>query len=197
MQILKCMRCGESFRSLGEMTKHMQETQHYTNILSQEQNISIKSGNANSNDHGKDNSQNSLSSEESRTLSAVLTCKVCDKAFSSLGDLSNHMAKNNHYAEPLLQSAGARKRPAPKKREKSLPVRKLLELKANPEEHAVEKSAAATGKPEGKSEAALFAERMRQYITGVKSPEEIAKAAQLLAKNKSPELEKNNAGKLA
>ncbi|KAL7739797.1 hypothetical protein ACLKA6_018042 [Drosophila palustris] len=193
MQILKCMRCGESFRSLGEMTKHMQETQHYTNILSQEQSISIKSGNANSgNDHhGKDSTgQNSLSSEESRTLSAVLTCKVCDKAFSSLGDLSNHMAKNNHYAEPLLQSAGARKRPAPKKREKSLPVRKLLELKANPEEHPAEKtSATGPGKSE-KSEAALFAERMRQYITGVKSPEEIAKAAQLLAKNKSPELEK-------
>ncbi|XP_017856799.1 PREDICTED: protein teashirt [Drosophila arizonae] len=187
MQILKCMRCGESFRSLGEMTKHMQETQHYTNILSQEQSISIKSGNA-SNDHGKDSGQNSLSSEESRTLSAVLTCKVCDKAFSSLGDLSNHMAKNNHYAEPLLQSAGARKRPAPKKREKSLPVRKLLELKANPEEQPLEKP-----KPE-KSEAALFAERMRQYITGVKSPEEIAKAAQLLAKNKSPELEQKNGG---
>ncbi|XP_030080318.1 protein teashirt [Drosophila hydei] len=185
MQILKCMRCGESFRSLGEMTKHMQETQHYTNILSQEQSISIKSGNSN-NDHGKDSGQNSLSSEESRTLSAVLTCKVCDKAFSSLGDLSNHMAKNNHYAEPLLQSAGARKRPAPKKREKSLPVRKLLELKANPEEQPLEKP-----KPE-KSEAALFAERMRQYITGVKSPEEIAKAAQLLAKNKSPELEQKN-----
>ncbi|KAH8262888.1 hypothetical protein KR044_001704, partial [Drosophila immigrans] len=193
MQILKCMRCGESFRSLGEMTKHMQETQHYTNILSQEQSISIKS-NAN-NDHGKDSAQNnSLSSEESRTLSAVLTCKVCDKAFSSLGDLSNHMAKNNHYAEPLLQSAGARKRPAPKKREKSLPVRKLLELKANPEEPPLEKCA---GKPE-KSEAAMFAERMRQYITGVKSPEEIAKAAQLLAlKNKSPELEKNGGGKVA
>ncbi|XP_034140063.1 protein teashirt isoform X1 [Drosophila guanche] len=200
MQILKCMRCGESFRSLGEMTKHMQETQHYTNILSQEQNISIKSQNqANANSDSKDNQNNSLSSEESRTLSAVLTCKVCDKAFNSLGDLSNHMAKNNHYAEPLLQNAGGRKRPAPKKREKSLPVRKLLEMKggggANQDDLAAEKSA-VQGKPGlgpgggDKNDAALFAERMRQYITGVKSPEEIAKvaAAQLLAKNKSPEL---------
>ncbi|XP_041448302.1 protein teashirt [Drosophila obscura] len=208
MQILKCMRCGESFRSLGEMTKHMQETQHYTNILSQEQSISIKSQNqANANSDSKDNHNNSLSSEESRTLSAVLTCKVCDKAFNSLGDLSNHMAKNNHYAEPLLQNAGARKRPAPKKREKSLPVRKLLEMKggggggggggagASQDDLAAEKSA-VQGKPGlgpgggDKNDAALFAERMRQYITGVKSPEEIAKvaAAQLLAKNKSPEL---------
>ncbi|TMW43297.1 hypothetical protein DOY81_011622, partial [Sarcophaga bullata] len=48
MQILKCMRCGESFRSLNEMTKHMQETQHYTNILSQEQTISMKSSSATS-----------------------------------------------------------------------------------------------------------------------------------------------------
>ncbi|KAH8298349.1 hypothetical protein KR018_006565, partial [Drosophila ironensis] len=209
MQILKCMRCGESFRSLGEMTKHMQETQHYTNILSQEQSISIKSANANANADAKE-SQNSLSSEESRTLSAVLTCKVCDKAFSSLGDLSNHMAKNNHYAEPLLQSAGARKRPAPKKREKSLPVRKLLEMKGgagNQDDIAAEKSVQAQGKPGlgpgggDKNDAALFAERMRQYITGVKSPEEMAKvaAAQLLAKNKSPDLveQKNGSAKAA
>ncbi|XP_016980609.1 protein teashirt [Drosophila rhopaloa] len=206
MQILKCMRCGESFRSLGEMTKHMQETQHYTNILSQEQSISIKSANANANSDAKD-SHNSLSSEESRTLSAVLTCKVCDKAFSSLGDLSNHMAKNNHYAEPLLQSAGARKRPAPKKREKSLPVRKLLEMKggAGNQEDLLNEKSAVQGKPGlgpgggDKNDAALFAERMRQYITGVKSPEEMAKvaAAQLLAKNKSPELveQKNGSAK--
>ncbi|XP_017111406.2 protein teashirt [Drosophila elegans] len=205
MQILKCMRCGESFRSLGEMTKHMQETQHYTNILSQEQSISIKSANANANSDAKE-SHNSLSSEESRTLSAVLTCKVCDKAFSSLGDLSNHMAKNNHYAEPLLQSAGARKRPAPKKREKSLPVRKLLEMKggAGNQDDLLNEKSAVQGKPGlgpgagDKNDAALFAERMRQYITGVKSPEEMAKvaAAQLLAKNKSPELveQKNGNG---
>ncbi|XP_039482252.1 protein teashirt [Drosophila santomea] len=205
MQILKCMRCGESFRSLGEMTKHMQETQHYTNILSQEQSISIKSGNANAISDAKE-SHNSLSSEESRTLSAVLTCKVCDKAFNSLGDLSNHMAKNNHYAEPLLQSAGARKRPTPKKREKSLPVRKLLEMKGGSgttqEDHSNEKSS-VQGKPGlgpgggDKNDAALFAERMRQYITGVKAPEEIAKVAtaQLLTKNKSPELvEQKNGG---
>ena len=41
-QILKCMWCGQSFRSLAEMTTHMQQTQHYTNIISQEQIISWK-----------------------------------------------------------------------------------------------------------------------------------------------------------
>ncbi|XP_023296214.2 protein teashirt [Lucilia cuprina] len=208
MQILKCMRCGESFRSLNEMTKHMQETQHYTNILSQEQTISMKSSsNAGENKEG----QNSLSSEESRTLSAVLTCKVCDKAFNSLGDLSNHMAKNNHYAEPLMQSmgtAGNRKRPAPKKREKSLPVRKLLEMKGAQDQVDTEMDLKMQQRPgmgpgSDKTEAALFAERMRQYITGIKS-DEAAKnnmnALAQLSKTKSPELmesPKNGATKTA
>lgn len=31
------MWCGQSFRTLAEMTQHMRETQHYTNIISQEQ----------------------------------------------------------------------------------------------------------------------------------------------------------------
>ncbi|CAD7000601.1 unnamed protein product [Ceratitis capitata] len=213
MQILKCMRCGESFRSLGEMTKHMQETQHYTNILSQEQTISMKSSGGGDAKDG----HNSLSSEESRTLSAVLTCKVCDKAFNSLGDLSNHMAKNNHYAEPLMQSmaggAGSRKRPAPKKREKSLPVRKLLEMKGAQNEAAESMEAkmqrtyenakrmplegTGIGPGNDKSDAALFAERMRQYITGVKvTDDEAAKAglnaSGLMNKTKSPELEPKN-----
>ncbi|XP_065355586.1 protein teashirt [Calliphora vicina] len=208
MQILKCMRCGESFRSLNEMTKHMQETQHYTNILSQEQTISMKSSN---NSGENKEGQNSLSSEESRTLSAVLTCKVCDKAFNSLGDLSNHMAKNNHYAEPLMQSmgtAGNRKRPAPKKREKSLPVRKLLEMKGAQDQGEQEmdmkmQQRAGMGPGSDKTEAALFAERMRQYISGIKS-DEAAKnnlnAMAQLAKTKSPELmesPKNGATKSA
>lgn len=34
-QILKCMWCGESFKSLAELTSHMQETQHYTKVISQ------------------------------------------------------------------------------------------------------------------------------------------------------------------
>ena len=65
-QILKCMWCGQSFRSLAEMTSHMQQTQHYTNIISQEQLISWRS------------SEDKSSSANSH-VSAVLTCKVCDQ----------------------------------------------------------------------------------------------------------------------
>ena len=41
-QILKCMWCGASFKTLAELTQHMQETQHYTKVISQEQITSWK-----------------------------------------------------------------------------------------------------------------------------------------------------------
>ncbi|CAB0009675.1 unnamed protein product [Nesidiocoris tenuis] len=146
-QILKCMWCGQSFRSLAEMTSHMQQTQHYTNIISQEQIISWKSA-----EEGKPSSTpatpstpsagtpstgasnpppTSNTGNTSSHVSAVLTCKVCDQAFSSLKELSNHMVKNSHYKEHIMRSiteSGGRRRQTREKRKKSLPVRKLLEL---------------------------------------------------------------------
>ncbi|KAA0201011.1 hypothetical protein HAZT_HAZT005047 [Hyalella azteca] len=116
-QILKCMWCGQSFKSLAEMTRHMQQTQHYTNIISQEQIISWKSP------EDKATSQTHVN--------AVLTCKVCDQAFSSLKELSTHMVKLAHYKEHIMRSiteSGSRRRQTREKRKKSLPVRKLLEL---------------------------------------------------------------------
>lgn len=158
-QILKCMWCGQSFRSLSEMTTHMQQTQHYTNIISQEQIISWKTGGQGGGSGGNNaaaNSGNGSGSESNATekapstntnatsnppssaaastnshVSAVLTCKVCDQAFSSLKELSNHMVKNAHYKEHIMRSiteSGSRRRQTREKRKKSLPVRKLLEL---------------------------------------------------------------------
>ena len=156
--ILKCMWCGQSFRTLEIMTKHMQETKHYTKVISQEQLVSWKSPDS------QVTSQNHVN--------AVLTCKVCEQAFSSLKELSDHMMKNNHYKDagrggvpqgPVLgpdtpghgtpgslgrnsgvtTPTGLRGAPSPasvaaaaaslnnqskEKRKKSLPVRKLLEL---------------------------------------------------------------------
>jgi hypothetical protein len=143
--ILKCMWCGESFRSLDLMTKHMQDTKHYTKVISQEQLMSWKApetGNSNQNH-----------------VNAVLTCKVCEQGFSSLKELSDHMVKNNHFNKetsvrptpggltppglsPSAASSAAATAPAAaaaaaaaslgaqnkEKRKKSLPVRKLLEL---------------------------------------------------------------------
>lgn len=139
-QILKCMWCGQSFRSLAEMTTHMQQTQHYTNIISQEQIISWKAadadkgssgggsgGGSNHANHGPAPGQSPNQSH----VNAVLTCKVCDQAFSSLKELSSHMVKNSHYKEHIMRSiseTGGRRRQARDKRKKALPVRKLLEL---------------------------------------------------------------------
>lgn len=152
-QILKCMWCGQSFRSLSEMTTHMQQTQHYTNIISQEQIISWKTGGqggtatASNNGGSGDGSEANVTEKAPSTapsnpppapapstnshVSAVLTCKVCDQAFSSLKELSNHMVKNAHYKEHIMRSiteSGSRRRQTREKRKKSLPVRKLLEL---------------------------------------------------------------------
>lgn len=143
-QILKCMWCGQSFRSLQEMTTHMQQTQHYTNIISQEQIISWKSADENkssgsgSGGGGSSNTASTSSPVGSATnassanhVSAVLTCKVCDQAFNSLKELSVHMVKNSHYKEHMMRSiteGSNRRRQTREKRKKSLPVRKLLEL---------------------------------------------------------------------
>ncbi|XP_066995624.2 protein tiptop [Anabrus simplex] len=131
-QILKCMWCGQSFRSLAEMTSHMQQTQHYTNIISQEQIISWKSSDENKSvGGGGGGTAAGGAGGTSSHVSAVLTCKVCDQAFSSLKELSNHMVKNSHYKEHIMRSiteSGGRRRQTREKRKKSLPVRKLLEL---------------------------------------------------------------------
>lgn len=140
------MWCGQSFKSLADMTQHMKVTQHYTNIISQEQITSWRTP-----DEKMAQSQ----------VNAVLTCKVCDEAFGSLKELSNHMIKNSHFKESnnsgrstptsstgtMPQSGNNRAPPSSsstsskpssgggggggtssERRKKSLPVRKLLEL---------------------------------------------------------------------
>ena len=207
-QILKCMWCGQSFRSLAEMTSHMQQTQHYTNIISQEQIISWKSSDENKGGSGSGgggssgNTGNSGGSSGSAPpgggsgphgpsggpgagatsshVSAVLTCKVCDQAFSSLKELTNHMVKNSHYKEHIMRSiteSGGRRRQTREKRKKSLPVRKLLELERAQNElkngDAGAAALAQLGKHAGritcekcgeKIETAIFVEHIRQCI---------------------------------
>lgn len=186
-QILKCMWCAESFRSLAEMTSHMQRTQHYTNIISQEQIISWKSsddaGKGGSNSGGPGGNPPPPATGTSSHVSAVLTCKVCDQAFSSLKELSNHMVKNSHYKEHIMRSiteSGGRRRQTREKRKKSLPVRKLLELERAQHEF---KNGEGNGVPMGKPirdfgagsritcekcgdkiETAVFVEHIRQCI---------------------------------
>lgn len=207
-QILKCMWCGQSFRSLAEMTSHMQQTQHYTNIISQEQIISWKSSDDSKGGSGSGGGSGGNSGSgggsgggappgsgsgphgtsggpgagaTSSHVSAVLTCKVCDQAFSSLKELSNHMVKNSHYKEHIMRSiteSGGRRRQTREKRKKSLPVRKLLELERAQNEFKNGDAGAAAlahglGKHAGritcekcgeKIETTIFVEHIRQCI---------------------------------
>ena len=107
--ILKCMWCGESFRSLDLMTKHMQETKHYTKVISQEQLVSWKSTDGAPPGNGQPPAASatappppsgSAAGGNNHVNNSILTCKVCEQSFSSLKDLSDHMIKNNHYKEP-------------------------------------------------------------------------------------------------
>ena len=133
--ILKCMGCGESFRTLDLLTKHMQATQHYKKVISHDQMSTWK--------------YNEPPAAAAKSpVNSVLSCKVCDKGFSSLKELSDHMVRNNHYAgagdvkmprsqpppAPPVQSQAARDR------KKSLPVKKLLELERARQEVAGNKS---------------------------------------------------------
>ena len=186
-QILKCMWCGQSFRSLAEMTSHMQQTQHYTNIISQEQIISWKSSDDSKAGGGPGSGAASGGAGgASSHVSAVLTCKVCDQAFSSLKELSNHMVKNSHYKEHIMRSiteSGGRRRQTREKRKKSLPVRKLLELERAQHElkngeggmiiggKVVRDAAPAAGritceKCGEKIETSIFVEHIRQCVGG-------------------------------
>ncbi|XP_017776667.1 PREDICTED: protein tiptop-like [Nicrophorus vespilloides] len=182
-QILKCMWCGQSFRSLAEMTSHMQQTQHYTNIISQEQIISWRSSddpkNGSGGGGGGGSGPGGPPGSASSHVSAVLTCKVCDQAFSSLKELSNHMVKNSHYKEHIMRSiteSGGRRRQTREKRKKSLPVRKLLELERaqhefkNGDNGSLEKNQ-QTGagritceKCGNKIETSLFVDHIRQCV---------------------------------
>lgn len=185
-QILKCMWCGQSFRSLAEMTSHMQQTQHYTNIISQEQIISWRSSDdpKGGGSGGGPPGPNPPPGGTSSHVSAVLTCKVCDQAFSSLKELSNHMVKNSHYKEHIMRSiteSGGRRRQTREKRKKSLPVRKLLELERAQHDFKNGDSASLLDKMRdaasagritcekcgNKIETALFVDHIRQCVGGV------------------------------
>lgn len=204
-QILKCMWCGQSFRSLAEMTSHMQQTQHYTNIISQEQIISWRSSDdpKGGGSGGGPSGPNPPPGGTSSHVSAVLTCKVCDQAFSSLKELSNHMVKNSHYKEHIMRSiteSGGRRRQTREKRKKSLPVRKLLELERAQHEFKngdsislLEKmrDAASAGritceKCGNKIETTLFVDHIRQCVGGIASSQRNFLKSALMSTNILP-----------
>merc|ERR1719242_1990975 len=113
--ILKCMGCGASFRTLDLLTKHMQATQHYKKVISHDQISTWKY-------------PESPAPVTKSPVNSVLSCKVCDKGFSSLKELSDHMVRANHYtveANKMARIPPATPPSAAKDRKKALPVKKL------------------------------------------------------------------------
>lgn len=93
-QILRCIQCGESFKSLPELTVHMMETQHYTKIVSTE--------------HGRRAHKCSAYCErESTDSECVFKCKICHKIFSDMEALANHMVVSGHHRKQSVRSGGS------------------------------------------------------------------------------------------
>jgi len=154
--ILKCMGCGASFRSLDLLTKHMQETQHYKKVISQDQISAWK--------------YPETQQTAKNHVNSVLTCKVCDKGFSTLKELSDHMVKANHYSGESKQQSVKNTPVTPPSsakdnRKKALPVKKLLELeRARHEVMGATGSKAANNARDIMESGKLFCERCEDRI---------------------------------
>jgi uncharacterized C2H2 Zn-finger protein len=168
------MGCGASFRSLDLLTKHMQETQHYKKVISHDQLSSWKYQDS----HHQGGAGGLGAGGPKNHVNSVLSCKVCDKGFGSLKELSDHMVRANHFTGemgmggkggallrspvgPNLSSASALAR----ERKKALPVKKLLELeRARQEVGGTSGSKAAANAQEILESGKLFCERCEERI---------------------------------
>lgn len=82
-RILRCMQCGESFKSLPLLTVHMMQTQHYTKIVSS--------------DHGRRSHKCSTYCDRELDKECIFKCKVCHEAFTDMEGLANHMIVSGHH----------------------------------------------------------------------------------------------------
>ena len=172
--ILKCMGCGQSFRSLDLLTKHMQETQHYKKVISHDQ---LSSWKYQDSQHQGGAAAAGGAGGPKNHVNSVLSCKVCDKGFGTLKELSDHMVRANHFSSEtgmgskggLMRSPNAASSSSAsalaKERKKALPVKKLLELeRARQEVGGASGSKAAASAQEILESGKLFCERCEERI---------------------------------
>ena len=91
-QILRCMQCGESFKSLPELTIHMMKTRHYTNIVGAESRKIHKY-------------TSYYSDNEEEDSGSVFCCKVCHESFKDMDGLANHMVVSGHHKKHVLKNS--------------------------------------------------------------------------------------------
>lgn len=89
-RILRCMQCGESFKSLPMLTVHMMQTQHYTKIVSSE--------------HGRRTHKCSAYCDRDVDRECVFKCKVCNSMFVDMEGLANHMILSGHHKRSILRT---------------------------------------------------------------------------------------------
>lgn len=87
-QILRCMECDESFKSLPELTVHMIQTKHYANIVGADT-LQRKVPSKNSESRSEPSSE---SSDANR-----VHCLVCLEPFDDAESLGNHILEAGHY----------------------------------------------------------------------------------------------------
>lgn len=85
-QILRCMQCGESFKTLPELTIHMMKTRHYTGIVGAEANKKVHKC-----------SSYCDKCPEHDSSDSVFRCQVCNDNFKDLDSLTNHMMISGHH----------------------------------------------------------------------------------------------------
>ena len=89
-RILRCIQCGESFKSLPMLTVHMMQTQHYTKIVSSE--------------HGRRAHKCSAYCDRDMDRECIFKCKVCNGAFNDMEGLANHMILSGHHKKHVLRT---------------------------------------------------------------------------------------------
>ena len=104
-QILRCMQCGESFKSLPELTVHMMQTRHYTNIVNFEGMRKVH--------------RCSAYCEKCNEEESVFKCKVCQETFTDMEGLANHMVLSGHHKKQVLKNANAHMPETPPHKPKS------------------------------------------------------------------------------
>ncbi len=92
-QILRCMQCGESFKSLPELTIHMIKTRHYTNIVGSDSAKKQHKCSAYCDKCPQDSSSN------------VFKCKVCNDSYGDMEGLANHMVLSGHHRKHAVKPA--------------------------------------------------------------------------------------------
>ncbi|ELT87082.1 hypothetical protein CAPTEDRAFT_197857 [Capitella teleta] len=83
-QILRCMQCGESFKTLPELTVHMIQTKHYTNIVGTEP-------------QKKNSAKTSSGSVSECSDNEAYMCKMCSLSFDDLDALQYHIGVSGHH----------------------------------------------------------------------------------------------------